>query len=746
MSSESFNIDNEVMPSFFTSLNSRESKPLLSRSELERIIKFDSTTKGLTNAYRSRLAISKKLADEVKFMSPGISAAVQFDGHGKTMDNVKLETCVLMLDYDDLPVEQMEEIFNRACSSAYTMVSYHTISGRGLRIFVRYKRDKECQLAIDELYKAMLEKAVNFYNLLLGKEADGNCSDLTRISGLAHDENAYFHWDSTPLCLTKDELDGILKKLSRKRGRTKRKSTRRTTRKSTAKASSTPPTMEEAASHILQLLEQWGYVFESGRHNEYVCNFGKVCAHYAIDEQEATDYAVQEFGKEYDDTARVMKSCYKHIDKSAPWHFYREGEAYPVNPSVKVIKQWLSCHYDLHINTVTGRHEVRSRFVENAKYLDWTIMDDRIENSIWMEMEEDGIHSSIVKLDTIINSDFSEPFDPLGDYLKNLEPWDGKHDYINELADRVTIAKRSEYYHDQEYFRQFFRKWFVGMVVGWVTPQVVNQTILILIGKGGIYKTTFFSYLLPSHLREYFINDSTANYVDKDFMEAFASKALICLDEFDAAFGKNLSAFKSNITKLKFSIRRPYDRFRTDLTHRATLCGTSNNQQIITDVENRRYSPWIVKSIVSPQEKPINYDGVYAQAIALGKQVMEEGSKAKWVYWLTADDIKMMREHNQLFMMANYLEEQILRFYKIPDETTEKRFLKFRYNVEILERIFTNPAMRQFVGSQGIGSVMSRLGFPRAHKAKGNGWWVIEKDGTEINNYAFFDPGQDELS
>ena len=36
----------------------------------------------------------------------------------------------------------------------------------------------------------------------------------------------------------------------------------------------------------------------------------------------------------------------------------------------------------------------------------------------------------------------------------------------------------------------------------------------------------------------------------------------ITYDEIEMVFGKNLSAFKSNMTKVTFSIRRPYDKYR----------------------------------------------------------------------------------------------------------------------------------------------------------------------------------------
>ena len=163
---------------------------------------------------------------------------------------------------------------------------------------------------------------------------------------------------------------------------------------------------------------------------------------------------------------------------------------------------------------------------------------------------------------------------------------------------------------------------------------------------------------------------------------------------------------------------------------------------VITDEENRRYCPWLVKSIESPIEHPIDYDHVFAEAVALGQEVMShpKGEPLEWTYWLTRDDIELMRCHNRLFMVANYAEEQILRYYRVPEPDTPLQFIKFRYSAEILERIGVNPALRQNLNNQNIGNVMKRLGFKKIHKKNGNGWAVIEKEGSEINNDAFIDP------
>ena len=90
---------------------------------------------------------------------------------------------------------------------------------------------------------------------------------------------------------------------------------------------------------------------------------------------------------------------------------------------------------------LTGFYEVESRFVLDGKYPDWVRIDDNIENSIWSEMDESGLHLSEKTLHNIINSDFSEPFDPLDDYLRSLPKWKKgeEPDYIDQLADRIEV-------------------------------------------------------------------------------------------------------------------------------------------------------------------------------------------------------------------------------------------------------------------------------------------------------------------
>ena len=734
----------EVMPSFFWTIASSEGHQLINKDELVRIIKFDEMTKNHTELYRKQVPISKALADNTKLMMPGITASALMDGQGKQVANILKPTYWLAVDIDKIPDEKMQEVIAKTDKDPYVMARYVTASGHGLRILARYKPFDDPEVTAVELFDVVVRKAMDYFSILLGVPADEKCCDITRMCGLAHDPTAYFCWNSKPFELDTKDIKRLYFKKSMAEKYERRSSRRRKPSQKMVSLATHIPTIGEAAPAIGKLLETWGKAFEPNRHNDYVYNFGLTCLKYDIDQKEATDYADQHFSAQYPKTVSVMNQAYKHQEQRGTWQFMRKGESYGKKPSMKMLKQWLSMRYEFHRNEVTGYYEVCSRDVLKGKFHHWTRMDDNIENSLWIEMEEDGLQTLLPRLHSLINSDFSEKYNPLLDYLTALPAWDGKTDYIQMLADRIHIADTDGAHHTQEDFRYFFKKWFVAMVVTWVTDTVVGQTILIFVGKGGLFKTTFFDKLLPKVLHDYFINESTASYTDKDFMEAMASKALMCLDEFETAFGKNLSAFKSCVTKLFFSIRRPYDKYRTELPHRAAMCGTSNSVQIISEEENRRYSPWLIESIDSPIDHPIDYQHVYAQAVALGKEVMERQRKHEdgWVFWLTTEDIEVMREHNKMFMISNYMEDQILRYYRVPGKDVEARYIKFRYSSEILERIGGCPALSRYIYQQNLASTLLRLGFERKRRSKGMGWFVIEKEVGEMNTDAIVSPSE----
>lgn len=121
-----------LMPSVFSQLDSKMSRPLSSRQELEDLILRNHELAAITESYRKALAVSKQLADsKVKPLSTAVCFAAQLDGRGRLLENVVGEVGCLGLDYDHLSSESMDHIFERIKLSPHTLIAYRTISGKG---------------------------------------------------------------------------------------------------------------------------------------------------------------------------------------------------------------------------------------------------------------------------------------------------------------------------------------------------------------------------------------------------------------------------------------------------------------------------------------------------------------------------------------------------------------------------------------------------------------------------------------
>lgn len=182
----------DKLPSFFETLNTTINRPLESLQKLEELITTDVYTQQNTEGYRIDAKIDRKMAMTRKQRSHGICPSIQFMRTGKKLEDFGWETFWLMLDYDNLSPEQMELAMEKVKGIRNTMAAYRTISGKGIRILCRYTRPKGCPLAATDLHHIAITKAMKLYDEALGLKADRQCTNMTRICGLAHDENAYF--------------------------------------------------------------------------------------------------------------------------------------------------------------------------------------------------------------------------------------------------------------------------------------------------------------------------------------------------------------------------------------------------------------------------------------------------------------------------------------------------------------------------------------------------------------------------
>ena len=269
-------------------------------------------------------------------------------------------------------------------------------------------------------------------------------------------------------------------------------------------------------------------------------------------------------------------------------------------------------------------------------------------------------------------------------------------------------------------FYEYLRKWLVAMVASWLDEKVVNQSVLVFIGEQGLYKTTWFSHLLPPELRHYFRIKVNSNKVGKDDLIAMSQFGLVCYEELDVMRPSDVNTMKSVVTMPSVDERKPYGHYTEHMPHVASFCGTGNNVQFLSDeTGNRRWLPFLVESITSPREVPFDYEGIYAQAYALYRQGFR--------YYFTKAEEDVLKEHNKTFETPQTEQETISTHFRPPRDGERGEFYTA---TDILAKIGYNPALRLTV--EKIGSAMKALGYRRYRSHGSRGYRVVPYKPEEI--------------
>lgn len=145
-----------------------------------------------TEGHRSCLAKDRKHdAQTIKdSMACIIPAGVCKNGHAKiNLISLSLALCI-DIDHTD---EQTKDIFVRACLLEYVLGAFVSISGRGVKLFIRIDIDG----AND--YPAIYEATAKLVSSVLGVENDGQCKDITHPCFGSYDPDAYYNPEAQPV-------------------------------------------------------------------------------------------------------------------------------------------------------------------------------------------------------------------------------------------------------------------------------------------------------------------------------------------------------------------------------------------------------------------------------------------------------------------------------------------------------------------------------------------------------------------
>ena len=726
----------------------------LSLDAIANFMRCDQRLESLTKAYR------QTGSKHIKMETPLFAVACFFDG-GKGKENIKGLTGLSMVDFDHispsgpLKEEELSALRSKIAGDPHTVMCYTTISGNGLRIIFRYEQSQSKTDRVGdhvfEQYKAAFYAGNAYYEKLLGMKADMQCKNITRLSGIAHDPDVFFRDPDKAEAFSLDEVAA---------GASQH-----------AKESKEEKQMQRIQTYydslVAPMLARKGYKFQPSCHNDYVMRVGYMLAERRFSKKVVVRWALRMFGADYSGTEQVINSCFAS-SSSRGRDGGRAGKDNANTASVDEIKAFLDGRVRLRYNVITSRVEClltgentnnslsglntnltndtnNSLGVNtNPTCPQWQPISDRIVNTLWSQMSS-VLRVNIQDVYRVIESDYVPAFNPFVEYLESLPEWhEGDHDYIADLAATVKIKGEQEHMESPEAaslkgtsqegtsqeadfslftFPFSLKKWLVGMVAGWISEDVVNNVILVFIGEQGAYKTTWFNYLLPPQLKQYFYTKTNANRMTRDDLLTLAQYGLVCCEELDTMRPAELNQLKAAVTMPSIDERAAYAHFHEHRKHIASFCGTGNNVSFLSDpTGNRRWLPFEVESIVSPRDHPFCYEGIYSQALAL--------YKSGFTFWFTKEEIQEQNRHNRKFETPRLEHELVDLYFRRPLEHENSMFMTSSRVLQII-----GSGITQKLSATRIGMAFSELGFQRVRYHGIRGYLVMQRTAEEIMAY-----------
>ena len=425
--------------------------------------------------------------------------------------------------------------------------------------------------------------------------------------------------------------------------------------------------------------------------------------------------------------------------------------------------EWLENNYlnygSLRHDIVTDRLQIRVADLHSLEFRGkdtWRNLTDKDINTMVCNcVEEAEVNISVTEMWTALKSDMVPAVHPIRAWLEGLKPYTpDQPDWIDWVASQVKVknndnidnlrsnqlpAAPMENNSTPSYttlhnttpsadalWRKCFKKWFVAMVASWMKDEVVNHTVLVLVGRQGIFKTTWLDHLIPPELRAYSSKLPLSGQITKDDRLRLCENAMLNIDELDAICGREMNIVKSLLTSTDVNERAAYGRLKERRVRLASFCASTNNREFLTDITgNRRWLPFEVESIQNPFHAIIPYEQLYAQAVYL----IEQGW---YMYWFDLEEIEELEKHNEEFRAMENEEQLIPILFDIPAEGKGE----FMTTAEISDKLVSYGGIKKPMSIRQLGMLLAKRGFQKKQVylsgSNVRGWIVYKRHTDEI--------------
>ncbi|WP_164929403.1 VapE domain-containing protein [Gloeobacter violaceus] len=298
-------------------------------------------------------------------------------------------------------------------------------------------------------------------------------------------------------------------------------------------------------------------------------------------------------------------------------------------------------------------------------------------------------------------------YSPVEQYLKNVYALhqDKTVHLLDDLAFRYFGT-------DDPLHNTYLRRWLVGAVARVRRPGCKFDLTLILKGRQGVGKSSFFRILGGT-----WFSDSMAQIDNKDDLMVMHRAWINEWAELENVTGRrDISEVKSFLTRQEDAYRRPYARDTVPHPRRSVIVGTTNRDEFLADETGDR------RFMVVPVHQQIDFAQLGAERDAIWAAAVDLFLKGE-PYYLTAAETALQARANETYAVSDSWEEKILPYLAHRTEVTTSEILERALGIEAGRH--TNPDQKR------VGIILRRRGWESV-RTKARRYWRPPGEGDGV--------------
>ncbi len=222
------------------------------------------------------------LADDIKKKLFGFTTSGTF-GTPRSKETIKTYSQTICLDFDKIPNDEIENLKQIVNNCSYSLASFISPSGQGLKVFVSVESDASS-------HEKVYAQVANYYKNLTKYDYDPSCKDYTRLCFVSYDPELFYNEGAEVFSIveeTQPAISGV--------------------RRESTNIIATEKTLYECFE-FTEKKEQ----YYKGNRNKFVCLFANNANRWGISEAETLAFCISNFDLEEKEIKSTVYSVYKN--------------------------------------------------------------------------------------------------------------------------------------------------------------------------------------------------------------------------------------------------------------------------------------------------------------------------------------------------------------------------------------------------------------------------------------------------